>query len=407
MLENVWQKLTEAVLTPKIDEQTLQNKLDELKPQLPIPLFWLLGKTQSGKTSLIRALTHRDDATIGNSFQPCTKTAYIYDFPSVEHPILRFLDTRGLGEIDYNPEEDIQLFQEQAHLLIVVMRVTDHAQHSVLQAVVEILKKRPHWQLIVVQTTLHDAYPSINTEHVQPYPYQATGVSASFPPTVPHDLARSLIKQRQDFNHYLTAHLGDFAPAQFIAVDFTLPEDGYEPVDYGLGELWNAIEHALPLGLRGLLNASQLEELHDIYAKAAYPHIITYALLASAAGAVPVPFVGTPLLLSIQAKMCHTLASIYNQELNSQRLAELGSILGVSYTLRLAGRELIKFIPVYGSVVSSIYAGAVTFALGKTVSLYFKHILEGHVPDKNQFEKIYANELQHGKEILQHYLSKK
>ena len=43
-------------------------KIDEVKQRLPIPVFWLLGKTQAGKTSLIRAITGSDAAEIGNGF---------------------------------------------------------------------------------------------------------------------------------------------------------------------------------------------------------------------------------------------------------------------------------------------------------------------------------------------------
>ena len=60
------------------------------------PVLWLLGKVQSGKTSIVRAFTGSDEATIGNGFTPATRTARLFAFPP-EAPVLRFLDTRGLG----------------------------------------------------------------------------------------------------------------------------------------------------------------------------------------------------------------------------------------------------------------------------------------------------------------------
>ena len=65
------------------------------------PVVWLLGKVQSGKTSIIREPTQSSDAEIGSGFRACTKTARVFDFPS-EAPIIRFLDTRGLGEVAYD-----------------------------------------------------------------------------------------------------------------------------------------------------------------------------------------------------------------------------------------------------------------------------------------------------------------
>ena len=116
-----------AIFTPKISEKasgkTRRDQTDAAGPGD-------LGARQSpgGQERLIRALTGRDDAAIGNGFQPCTRTARLYDFPDTTHCFVRFLDTRGLGEIDYDPTEDMRLFGQQAHLLMVVMRAMDHSQ---------------------------------------------------------------------------------------------------------------------------------------------------------------------------------------------------------------------------------------------------------------------------------------
>jgi hypothetical protein len=71
-----------------------------------IPVLWLLGKTGAGKSSLVQAITGKDAAEIGNGFVPCTRTADAYDFPESD-PVLRFLDTRGLGEAGYRPDADL------------------------------------------------------------------------------------------------------------------------------------------------------------------------------------------------------------------------------------------------------------------------------------------------------------
>ncbi|MGH2671302.1 MAG: GTPase family protein, partial [bacterium] len=303
--------LSKAIFTPKISDTKLAEKLDAVKQTLPMPVIWLLGKAQSGKSALIRALTGRDDAAIGNGFQPCTRTARLYDFPDTAHCFVRFLDTRGLGEVDYDPTEDMRLFGQQAHLLMVVMRAMDHAQQEVLQALRAILKQHPGWPVIVVQTTLHEGYPDRATQHLDPYPYAST----PWPPTVPKDLARSLLQQREWFAHI---------EAAFVALDFTLPEDGYAPVLYGLDALWAAIEAALPLGLRALFQSTEhMEQLRDIYARTAHPHILTYAVLAGGLEAIPIPMVSVPFVLSLQAKMLQAIASIYNQELNRERYAEI------------------------------------------------------------------------------------
>lgn len=395
-MSEFWKQLSNAVFSPRISEEELSEKLQALRQQLPTPVFWLLGKTQSGKTSIIRTLTGRSDAEIGNGFQACTRTARQYEFPTPEDCLIRFLDTRGLGEVDYDPSEDLALFQAQAHVLIVTMKAMDHAQHRILATLQDILRARPHWPVIVAQSCLHEGYPNPATEHALPYPYQNT----PFPTGLPADLVRSLLYQRSLFDSLPNAD-----KIQFVPIDFTLPEDGYAPDDYGIDALWEAIETALPMGLRSMIASCHRQQLSDVYGAAAHPHIIAYAVLAGGAGAIPVPLVGTPLVISIQAKMCHTIASIYGQEMNARRFAEIGSTLGISYALGLGGRELIKLIPVYGSVVSSAYTAAVTYALGKTLSAYFSYALEGCLPEQAVFEQIYQTELKRGREMLSEYLA--
>ena len=104
------------------------------------PVVWLLGKVQSGKTSLIRVMTGCSTAEIGDGFRACIKTARIFDFPE-EAPLVRFLDTRGLGEAGYDPAEDLAFSERQAHLVIVTMRALDAQQEAIVE-VVRLIRRR-------------------------------------------------------------------------------------------------------------------------------------------------------------------------------------------------------------------------------------------------------------------------
>lgn len=393
--KQLFKKVWEQFAAPKVSEAELERALKAVWHTLPVPVFWLLGKTQSGKTSLIRALTENSRAEIGNGIRPCTATAREYPFPSEEDCILRFLDTRGLGEVSYDPAEDIKLFQDQAHLLIVVMKAMDHAQQAVMQTIKQIHAARPQWPILVVQTTLHEGYTSRDEQHLQPYPY----AGATFPPQAPTGLARSMLTQRKLF-----ADAG--IPAKFVPVDFTLPADGYEPTDYGLEALWEAIEELMPLGLRGMMQQyeSVQKTLRDIHLRAAHPHVMSYAVAAGAAATVPVPMVDMPLVLAIQAKMFHTVASIYHQEFDAKQIGEILSSLGMGFLGRLGGRELLKVIPGYGSAISAVYAGASTYALGLTLCFYYGKVRDGSTPDRAEFRRIYDDHFQEGRRRLHSYL---
>src|SRR4051812_34337675 len=112
---------------PSGQNEKLQKRLQELRKRTPIPVFWLFGKTQSGKTSLVRFLTGAETAEIGQGFKPCTRFSRKYDFPISDAPLITFLDTRGLDEPGYDPDEDLSKFDHEAHVTIVTVRVLDHA----------------------------------------------------------------------------------------------------------------------------------------------------------------------------------------------------------------------------------------------------------------------------------------
>ncbi|QGJ68559.1 G domain-containing protein [Planctomycetales bacterium 10988] len=388
---NFWDKLWENIVSPKLDEEELNEHLQEIRQKLPVPVFWLLGKTQSGKTSIVRGLTGSTEAEVGNGFRPCTKTSRLYPFPDEEKPFLQFLDTRGIGEVDYDPSEDMQQFQNRAHLIMVVVKALDHAQQSVVEPLRAIVKKNPSWPIIIVQTCLHEGYPDPTQEHPEPDPFGDTDSKA-----IPDNLRRSLQKQRELFEEF---------EARFVPVDFTLPEDGYAKTFYGLDRLWETIEGVLPLGLRAILEQPEIRSPYDeLIRETAEPHIIAYAIAAGGAGAWPIPFVGTPLFLAIQAKMFHSIASLYNQEVSKELITEMSSALGVSFLFRLGGRELLKFVPGFGSAVSALYSAATTYALGKTLCYYFAYMQKGMRPDSALFRQIMEEQYKEGREKLGEYL---
>lgn len=388
-LRDRWNRLSTAVLRPQISDEELSQRLNQVAEPQPVPLIWLLGKTQAGKTSIIRTLTGRDDAEIGDRFRPCTRYSRIYDFPDATLPLLRFLDTRGLGEVDYCATEDIAQFSRSSQIIMPVMAAMDGDQSPVRHALAQADQAGINAPSLGVQTTLHQGYPNSECEHIQPYPYD----QSPWPSSVPTDLARALQAQRQA------------VPCdQYVAVDFTRPEDGYHPVDYGVDVLWAALENLLPQGYRPLL--AEIHQLDDMYARRAEPAIITHALAAGSLDMLPVPGVALPLVISVQARLCHTLARLYGQPLNARNWTEIGTALGAGFLARLGGRQLIKFVPVYGPLLAAVTTGASTYALGKVLSYYFGTLRHGASPDTAAIRRLYAREFAHGRERLRQQLGR-
>lgn len=388
-----WRKLRSLLLQPSVDDAALESSLRAVREQLPPPVLWLLGKTQSGKTSIIRALTGCETAQIGNGFQPCTRHSCFYDFPE-SAPIVRFLDTRGLGEVDYDPTEDIAYCNQQAHLLLVVMKAADIEQEQIFSIVNDIRRQHPQWPLLMVQTSLHELYPEASG-HILPWPYQLE----PWPASIPIELKRALLAQRA-----AAENLPGDGPVLWVPVDLTLLEDGYAPPDYGLEALWQAIESLLPLGLQQQLSGEQA--VRDLYARAAHQQTVGYAIAAAGLGALPV--VDMVAVTALQAKLLHSLAVLYRQRWDARSVSEFIGLLGTgvvtAYFSRMASRTLAKLIPFVGQTVGAAWgaaaSSAATYALGKASIYFFEQRQQGLNVDPEILRRIYAESLETGRTIL-------
>lgn len=387
-----WKSWIEQIVYPQVTDEQLQTKLAEIRQHLPPPVIWLLGKTQSGKSSLIRVLTGSTAAEIGNGFKPCTRTARFFDFPAPETAFIRFLDTRGLSEARYDPGEDIKWCEQQAHLLIVVMKAMDLQQQAVIEAARKIHKAHPQWPVIVAQTALHEGYPLQMTEHVHPYPFTGGKITAP----VPADLRRSLLQQRE----YLSG-----LSERFVALDFTLPEDNYPPCDYGIEALWEAIEEALPRGLKAMLEQGEhIAGIYEMYRHATHAPIVSYSLSAGLAAAIPLPAASLGTVVAIQAKLFHSIANVYGLPLSKKCLGEIGSALGIGVLAGMGGRELLKLLPVYGQSaalgISGLYTAAITYALGKTLCFYFAQTQQGKALQAESLREVFKAEFAQGRSMF-------
>jgi uncharacterized protein (DUF697 family) len=364
------------------------EQLERLRERLPVPVFWLFGKTQSGKTSVVKFLTGADDAEVGKGFKACTRFSRLYQFPTTEAPLLTFLDTRGIDEPGYDPSEDLDRFNAQAHLVIVTVKALDHGQEHVVAHLRTIRAAQPTRPMVLVLTCLHEAYPQ--QHHPEPYAFTAEGDPLPTDPPLPDDLLRSLTAQRRRF-----AGLVD----SVVCVDLTQAAEGFRDPNYGGERLRQVLLDRLPGALRQTLLS--LEEagrdLQDIYSRHALPHILAYSSLAASAGALPVPFVDLVLISGIQSRMVYHLARLHDQPLGGRRFLELAGTLGFGILVQQATREMLKFIPIFGTVAGSIAGGglasASTFALGKACCYYYQAVHKGHVPQPDELRRYYREQL--------------
>jgi uncharacterized protein (DUF697 family) len=386
-MSRFWDTVKRTVKGDSGPPPDLEATLADLRTKTPTPTLWMLGKTQSGKTSIIRFLTGAEDAAIGSGFRPCTKTSRLYQFPTADAPLLTFLDTRGVDEPGYDATEDIAAFDPKAHLVLATVKATDFAQGNVRHTLERIRAASPSRPVVLVITCLHEAIP--RQPHPSPYPFGPLAVDANAPIEEGTGGSHPPLALKQCIDEHRRAFAGMFDAC--VPIDLTKPEDGFPDPNYGGEQLKQTLLGVLPSAYRQtLLRLKEATDvLKDAHLRHAMPIILGYTSIAGTAGAIPVPFVDLVLLPGIQARLAHHLAQIYNQPMTPERLKELGAAVGVGMVARTLVRQAVKFIPVVGSAVGATVAAASTFALGRALCYYFEAVCEGHVPTPDALRKFY------------------
>jgi uncharacterized protein (DUF697 family) len=356
----MWRRIFNAALNAGLAPEATESVAEQVREQATV--VWLLGKVQSGKTSIVRSVTRDAAAEVGQGFKPCTRFSRIYDFPQ-DMPIVRFLDTRGLGEVDYDPAEDLAWLERHAHMVVAVARAMDPQQDEILEVLRALRKRQPDKPLLLVQTRLHDGYPD-DRDHP---PYGEL-------PNAPglEDLHRSLRVQAEQFRQL--PGKGHF---RAVAVDLTRPEEQFGVQDYGLDALLDALDEVAAASRATLLREA-LRAAGDARARKVHPRILAYSSAAGMSDLVPMMgFVTVP---SIQGKMLHSLSAFYGVDWSRRRLREfafsLGSGTALSIGARFSARQVAKLIPVYGQVAgaaaASVASAALTYALGRAAAYYLE-----------------------------------
>ncbi len=372
-----------------VPDAEYEQQLEELLRRTPVPEIWMFGKTGSGKSSVVRFLTGAEAATIGEGYRPETTTSTRFDFPDSDEPLLTFLDTRGLAEAAYDPSEDIQRFSTSTQLMIVTVRVTDHALQSLLGPLRRIRQSSPDRPVLLVVTCLHEATGTLDlSDGPDPFDQSHDALDSSIPAAL-----KTLVDEKAiQFDGLYDA---------LIPVDLTQVEDGFADPDFGGGRLKQAILDQLPHAYRQALLALNDEGAKGTSSRQrrARWQVLASSALAATAGAVPVPWVDIPVVLGIQAHLAMKVANIYDQEITPARWAVLSSAAGSRVAFRLAIRGVLKFIPFAGMAVGAASSFAFTYALGMSWDWYFADLRKGNVPTPEQLRNIFAEQLRRGHEL--------
>ena len=330
----------------------------------PLPVIWLLGKTGAGKSSLIRALTGLSAAEVGNGFEPCTRTADMLDFPE-DLPVMRFLDTRGLGEAGYDPAEDLTACEKRSHVLLVVARLDDPVQREVAAAIASVRKRRPDTPIIVV----HNGADLLPEEQTRFRAHQQT----------------QLVFEKA-------------AGRKLPAIETSLLAGEAFDIQMGIDTLVTQLDDIIPdvalVLVREERRGAERGAFSEVRAR-----VLWYASAAGASDVAPV--VGAVTVPAIQAEMLRRLGQQYAVVWSRSRMAEFTLALGTGIAARFGAsyaiRQLIKLIPVYGQTVGAAAAGAIsfaaTYALGRAAAFYLHRTQQGLTIDAAELRALYADAL--------------
>jgi uncharacterized protein (DUF697 family)/predicted GTPase len=370
-----------------VSDAQIAEILETVRSELPTTEALLIGKPQAGKSSIVRGLTGVSAEIVGQGFRPHTQHTERYAYPSHDLPLLIFTDTVGLGDVNLNTQTiiqelvgDLSQATRRARVLILTLKITDFAIDALRQIVQQLRQQYPELPCLLAVTCLHELYPPTIVEH-PPYPPIDPAINRAFTA-----LQQTLVG------------LYDRA----VLIDFTLEMDGYTPVFYGLEALREALADLLPEAesrvIHQLLEGDGSRQIGDLYRGVGHRYCLAFAVMAAALEAVPLPFASMPVLTALQVSMVGVLGKLYGQTLTPAQAGGVVSAIAGGFLAQAVGRELIKFLPGFGSVIAASWAAAYTWALGEAACVYFGDLMGGKKPDPQKIQLVMRVAFQSAKE---------
>ncbi|MEO1670517.1 MAG: GTPase [Cyanobacteria bacterium J06631_2] len=367
-----------------VSDEQVAEILTSVREKLPTTEALLIGKPQTGKSSIVRGLTGVSTEIIGQGFRPHTQNTERYAYPSEDLPLLIFTDTVGLGDIDNNTQDIIselesELKQEtqRARVLILTVKISDFATDTLQQVAKQLRQDYPDLPCLLAVTCLHEVYPPDTIDHPE------------YPPTYT-EIKRAFTALQQDLQHICEAE--DRQSYRSVLIDFTLEEDSYSPTFYGLEAFTEALAELLPeaesRAIYQLLDNKVGNELGNLYRDTARRYLVAFSTMAATLAAVPLPFATMPVLTALQISLVGLLGKLYGQTLSPSQAGGIASAIAGGFFAQAVGREIVKFIPGFGSIIAASWAAAYTWSLGEGACVYFGDLMGGKKPDPKKIQSV-------------------
>jgi small GTP-binding protein len=122
------------------------------------------------------------------------------------------------------------------------------------------------------------------------------------------------------------------------------------------------------------------------------------AILNTAAGAEPIPFIDIPVLLTTQGRMVLKIAAIYGEPFSARHAKELMSTIAGGLALRFLAQQGAKLVPVGGWAVAAGIAAAGTWGIGQVAIEYFE---SGKRLTRQQMREMYKHALKRDRQTFE------
>jgi predicted GTPase/uncharacterized protein (DUF697 family) len=386
--------IEDKIMGPALSE--IRELIEDSRP----PVFFLIGRSGHGKSSVINALANKKVAETGD-IEPTTPESIPYTIQFKEtYSTWKIIDSRGIFEStrpqnadQKSPEEvlkeDILKYKPDVILHIVSAPEIRNLANDMklIKGISEELKNKMGLDIPII-VVLNKADTLGNPRE---WPPEDTPSKAALIERAVDYMAKDILKAEKygKLDQYAAPFYGvSIKDSTYIGV---IPICSIDDCFWNINSLSFMIGDILPKST--LLDFYQAQRRKELLRKISSDIIKKFSVIAWGVGSAPVPYISDIMILTpLQLLMISIVGSLsckpFSKETAFEYLSATGVTAGAAYSLRFAAQQLLKIIP-GGSFVSGSIAAAGTYGIGKSAEAYF---FNGEIKKPEEFKDDWEKE---------------